>query len=182
MPKTSPWSKVKTRQAPRTLPVEMPSFGTTRLRALEWPELMQVLDRADEYVGRYVTGAGNADGKPGKLMAPTVPPQSVPMSRRLCNIIAQLEAMEVPEEGEEPWGIIDWAGVTLSEPDWQAVLAVFNELDRDPRGNPAGASPTITNGSDLPNAPATPSNSPSAPTAKGRKSSGSSEPSAAPTA
>lgn len=77
-----------------------------------------VLEKADEYALSYLTGSKGASPAP----LPPIAGRSVKMSRRLCNTVALLEMLEVPDEGEEKYDFFAWCQWAVLRP------GVFDEI------------------------------------------------------
>ncbi len=104
-------------------------------------------DLMAELLRKYVLGE---NGKPPHvLLMPTHPPRPVPMSREFCSKLAQLRAMERPEDGSKwptgtgPTTDLDWVGIAVTFPQvWLEILEWATSLEAD-----AGNSEAVTEAS-----------------------------------
>lgn len=161
MARIDPWAQQLKRPAGRRRLVELkavtladgtelPEWSLT-LRAPDPGEKDLIRDRQLEYAGIYVTGALNEDGKPLKLTTPTLPSRVILASISLFNYAAALEALVVPEEGEEPPSLLEIIGWRDNlEPHWLQIKAAIDALwagkpaPETPDPNPSGATATGT--------------------------------------
>lgn len=155
MAKISPWDdhyrRPSLKREARSFPLDPdePEGKAIRLTFEELDECSGgiAIDKAREYESRYVPAAGGTE----TLLTPDG--RVVPMSGYLCRVIANLEAMERPEQGDRwaagEWAytLLDWIGIAQKFPRvWREILRWGNEFlgpnrEPDEEGNSPGATP-----------------------------------------
>lgn len=157
--RVNPWDQQFKRPAPIRKRVTLPEAtlpdGTVLpeweliLRAPEPGEKDLIRDKQLEYIGRYVSGTANEDGKPLKLTTPEMPARLIVTSAALFNYVAVFETLAVPDEGDEAPTLLEIIGWRDNmEPHWVQLKAEADKLwsgrteTADP--NPAGATATWT--------------------------------------
>ncbi len=156
----SPWDTVFTRPELRQETKEFPlpdgrKFKLT-LKELDALGEGQAYDRREEYVQRHVINQE-------PLLSPLG--DTMPASKSVLSIIAALETMQVPEPGQQPYGLLDWMGFAQRVPTlWEPVVGWLNSFgpedadDPNPTGSDQGT--TAPTGSSSESSPATDSPTP----------------------
>ena len=104
------------------------------LRQLTTVEEFRSLDAAAEYTRVHVDGDEEQEALP--LALPSGPVQ---LSRSLCSSIAVLEAMQVAENDEAPYSLIEWVAFALAMP--KAFTAASRWANEINLGTAKGAAP-----------------------------------------
>lgn len=125
----SPWDqkygREPKRQETRPFDFDGEEYPITLIEADEF-DLGLIFDKAQEYVRLYVR---DGDDEPLKLIAPDM--QQVRLSEHQAHNIAGLEVMQVPDEGDAPYSMLDWCGIALRFPEtWKAILGFQGEMSR----------------------------------------------------
>lgn len=157
----SPWDTVFTRPELRkeTREFPLPDGRKFRLTLKELDALGegQAYDRREEYVQRHVI-----NGEP--ILSPLG--DTLTASRSVLSIVAALETMQVPQAGQQPYGMIDWLGFASRVPSlWGRVVEFLNTFGPqdadDPNSTGSGQGTDAPTGSSSESSPATDSPTPS---------------------
>lgn len=110
------------------------------LRRLGALEAAVAADKAREYAATYVEGTG--DQPPMALLFPGG--KRVPLSELMLQNVATLEQMQVADEGDEPYQLIEWLGIADRFPAlWGQVIRFSNEV-QNPPGDPGNVATPAT--------------------------------------
>lgn len=143
MPRVNPWSlpREPLPEASETFSDGNGSTFTLRLRGLDGIEMTRAGYRANDYTTRYVNPPDGAEvlplgGPDGEIITLTEPD---------ARVIAELEEMQVPDDGEAPYNLVEWYGFGKFRPDvwiW-AVMAASDLLAKSQERlkNSPGAAP-----------------------------------------